>query len=36
MRYLVVDCAFNREWYADMIGLTYDSPPSYAVVLPVP
>lgn len=34
--YEVVDCPFNREWYADMIGKTYATPPSYAVVRVVP
>jgi hypothetical protein len=30
--YYVVDCGFNRKWYADMIGKRYDRPPGYAAV----
>jgi hypothetical protein len=32
MRYQVVDNAFNRHWYPDLIGRVYDNPPSYAIV----
>ena len=32
MRYVVVDNEFNREWYSDMIGMSFDNPPAYAAV----
>ena len=28
----VIDCPFNRAWYADMIGLVLAKPPAYARV----
>ncbi len=34
--YLVLDCAFNREWYPHLILEAFDIPPSYAIVQPVP
>lgn len=30
--YLVIDCPFNRINYPNLIGLTFQKPPSYAVV----
>ena len=30
--YTVTDCTFNRQWYADIIGNTYATPPGYAKV----
>lgn len=30
--YLVKDNEFNRHWYPELIGLKFDSPPSYAIV----
>lgn len=32
MKYLVVDCPFNRANYQDLIGKTFDNPPGYAIV----
>jgi hypothetical protein len=35
MRYLVVDCEFNRINYPDLIGRIFDEPPSYVHVRPI-
>jgi hypothetical protein len=30
--WIVVDCEFNRFWYAELIGKVFEIPPSYARV----
>ena len=30
--FIVVDCPFNHHWCPELIGRTYDSPPSYCIV----
>lgn len=32
MRYLVINCEYNRLHYPQLIGQTFDSPPELAVV----
>ena len=32
--YRVIDSAFNRRWYPELIGQVSDDPPSYAYVKP--
>ena len=31
IKYLVIDCPFNQEWYPSLVGKELDNPPSYAV-----
>lgn len=33
--YRVVDNEFNRQWYPELIGKTYERPPAYVQVKPV-
>ena len=32
--YLVLDCAFNREYYPSYVGKRMDNPPSNAMAVP--